>query len=112
MRKLSEQFKIPGRSLPEVLSRFDGLVSRQQSYVGRKWGDPPRKVPAEVIANAIVLQFLDLDPADQDALLDRYVPELAELLRSDQPGQVVADQPVKHTAETPPEPAKTRRRSG
>lgn len=84
MRPLSEHHKIPGRSLPEIVGRYDGLISRQQNNMGRKFfvGSPrkERKIPAEVITNAIVLHFLDLAEDAQDDVLSRYLPELAGLM--------------------------------
>lgn len=107
MRKLSQQHKIPGRSLPEIVGRFDALVSRQQNHVGRKFGE--RKVSAEAIANSLVLYFMDLPNADQDAILDRYLPDLGRLLKTE-PGQIATEAgSVKHTAELI-QPAKSRRR--
>ena len=97
MRKLNEQHKIPGRSLPEIVSRYDAVVSRQQTTLGRKFND--RKVPAEAITNAVVMHFLDLSAADQDAILDRYLPGLDRLLSGSADGPAPAQAPVKHTAD-------------
>lgn len=81
MRNLTEQHKIPGRSIPEIVSRFNGLVTHQQTMIGRKFRK--RKVPAEVLTNAIVLHFLDLSASDQEAILNKYVSQIESFLDVD-----------------------------
>jgi hypothetical protein len=111
MRNLDEKYKIPGRSIPEIVDRFEGLLSRQKNIVGRKFYDPKRKLPAEVLTNAIILHFLGMTASEQDAALDRYLPELDALMQDDA-GEVPAKSVVvKHTADVSPQ-AKSRRRSG
>lgn len=82
MRKLSENYKIPGRSLPEITARFEASLSRQKNVV-KRFLFKNKKVSGEVLTNAIVLHFLSLDDREQDEILNRHVAELGMLLGVD-----------------------------
>lgn len=82
MRKLSYEFKIPGRSIPEVYERFNRALTRHKSAGKVKFSG--RKLSAEAMTNAVVLSFLDLTEAQQEQVLARYVPRFEAML-ADEP---------------------------
>ncbi len=78
MRKLSDSYKIPGRSLPEVYERFNQALLRHQGPAGVKFCG--RKLSAEAMTNAIAIHFLDMDFAAQEFILTEYVPRFERML--------------------------------
>ncbi len=78
MRKLSYDYKLPGRSLAEVYERFHGALNRHKAVGRVKFSG--RKLSAEAMVNAVMLSFLDLDEGQQEAILASYVPRFEAML--------------------------------
>ncbi len=78
MRKLSYEYKLPGRSLAEVYERFHGALNRHRAVGRVKFSG--RKLSAEAMVNAVMLSFLDLDEGRQEAILASYVPQFEAML--------------------------------
>lgn len=70
--------KIPGRTVSQVMVRFDAVLSRQVNVCKVKFFEA--QVTAEAITNAIVLHFMDLPEDQQDAILFRYVAVFAGIV--------------------------------
>jgi hypothetical protein len=83
MRKLSYDYKLPGRSLAEVYERFHGSLNRHRAVGRVKFSG--RKLSAEAMVNAVILSFLDLDEGEQEAILSTYVPQFEKMLAEDPP---------------------------
>jgi hypothetical protein len=78
MRKLSYEYKLPGRSIPEVYERFSQSLIRHQGMGRIKFTG--RKLSAEAVVNAVVMRFLDLPVDDQARVLAEYVPRFESML--------------------------------
>lgn len=78
MRKLSYEYKLPGRSLAEVYERFHGALNRHRALGRVRFSG--RKLSAEAMVNAVMLSFLDMDEGRQEAILASYVPRFEALL--------------------------------
>lgn len=78
MRKLSYDYKLPGRSLAEVYERFHGALNRHKAVGRVKFSG--RKLSAEAMVNAVILSFLDLNEGQQEAILSAYVPRFEAML--------------------------------
>ena len=78
MRKLSYEYKLPGRSLAEVYERFHGALTRHRTVGRVKFSG--RKLSAEAMVNAVMLSFLDMDEAQQEVILAAYVPRFEAML--------------------------------
>src|ERR671921_867844 len=85
MRKLSYDFKLPGRSLAEVYERFHGALNRHRAVGRIKFNG--RKLSAEAMVNAVILSFLDLDEGQQEAILSTYVPRFEAMLTEGPPSR-------------------------
>jgi hypothetical protein len=78
MRKLSYEYKIPGRSIAEVYDRFNQALLHHQKPGRVKFCG--RKLSAEALTNAAALFFLDLSMDQQEEVLSRYVPQFEMML--------------------------------
>lgn len=78
MRKLSYEFKLPGRSIPEVYERFNQSLTRHQGSGRVKFSG--RKLSAEALVNAVMLHFLDMPHDAQAGIVARYVPAFEAML--------------------------------
>ena len=78
MRKLSYEYKLPGRSLAEVYERFHGALNRHRALGRVRFSG--RKLSAEAMVNAVILSFLDMDEGRQEAILASYVPRFEAML--------------------------------
>lgn len=85
MRKLSYDYKLPGRSLAEVYERFHGALNRHRAVGRVKFSG--RKLSAEAMVNAVMLSFLDLDEGQQEVILAFYVPQFEAMLADRPPSQ-------------------------
>lgn len=72
MGKLSYTEKIPSRSIPFVKERFGNALNFFQA--GRRILYRGKQISGEALTNAVILHFLDLDRAEQEAILKQYVP--------------------------------------
>ena len=91
MPKMTYEYKLPNRSIPEVQERFlHTLVKHQGSG---KTSFRGRKLSGEVLVNAVMLRFLDLTVADQAKILAVYVPRFEVMLDTE-----VADDDVGESA--------------
>jgi hypothetical protein len=109
MRKLSYEYKLPGRSIPEVYERFNQSLIRHQGSGRTKF--MARKLSAEALTNAIALHFLDLDFDEQERILALYVPRFEALLSAEpdaDPPQTVNA----HDEDAPPPPSPRRKKRG
>lgn len=78
MAKLSYEYKLPGRSVPEVHGRFEDALLAFQRVRDLKYGN--RKITAEAFTNAVMMHFLDMGRDAQEAVLREYVPRFGALV--------------------------------
>jgi hypothetical protein len=78
MGKLSDTHKIPARTAPEILDAFNDALARFERArfpLFRR-----RKLTAEAMLSAVVLDFLDRTREDQDRIIARNVPRFEAIL--------------------------------
>lgn len=100
-KKLSYRDKIPGRSIPEIADRFRDLLTRVQK--SRELLFHGRKMTAEAVTNAVMLEFFDLSPDAQLDVMRRKVPQFEAMMN----GEVIlphATDPPPDQADKPPRP--------
>lgn len=78
MRKLSEKYRLVGRSIREVYTGLKAAETYFADVRGLTFRD--RKVGKEAIINAAVWKFLDMDRAQQERVLKTYLPRLETYL--------------------------------
>lgn len=107
MKKLSYEFRIPGRSIEAVHNRFErSLLTHQQNRQIKFSG---RKLSAEAFVNAIMLNFLDLPEEQQTAMLAREVSRFEAMLSDEQP---IPAQPERTPIVEVPQSAKRKEKVG
>lgn len=72
MRRIAYDSKIPGRTISKVSEIFETALIRQSGGRGLKLRG--RKLPAEALTSVLVLHFANLPPAEQDRLVDTFLP--------------------------------------
>ncbi len=111
--KLNELVKIPARTVPAILKRFNGLLNELQFVAEFRWKN--RKVSAEAVVSGIVLDFLDKPASEQMAILSRRMPEFRELLRlaaTDNPAPANVPRSVPAPVVRSLTPSRSKRKSG
>jgi hypothetical protein len=78
--KLSERYKFPSRTHPDLLERFDAALRRYHSKVPVNIGPTNRKLTAEAMLNAAILHFLEMEAAERDRVVLANVPRYEALL--------------------------------
>ena len=82
MAKISTDYKLAGRSVQPIYERFQASLARFKGEGRIRF--QARKLTAEAMVNAVILRFLDLPHADQERVLDDYVPRFEALLSDDE----------------------------
>lgn len=107
MGKLTYSDKIPGRSIPSIKERFGNVLLYFQA--GKRVPFRGNQLSGEALTNALVLHFLDLDRAEQEAILKRYVPIFEGLLETSGGGGAVEAGPAPSTPTIDATPGKKAR---
>lgn len=79
MSKPSYDFKLPSRSIYEVKYALEDVIGRADR---RRLKFLNRAVSGEAVLNAVVLHFLGLSAAEQDRIVDEFVPRFEALART------------------------------
>jgi hypothetical protein len=81
MGRLSEHHKIPSRTAPEILEAFNDVLGRfERSRSVVFYG---RKLSGEALLAAILLDYLDKPPAEQDRIVMDNVPRFVAILEGE-----------------------------
>jgi hypothetical protein len=109
------EYKLPGRTVADVAHRFNDVCERMRRRYNLKFGG--RKASGEAFTNALVLYFLDLPEADQDAMILANFARYDAMVHGGEPPGAPAPAPVVTVKEPPAaaggrRPGKARPKSG